>query len=78
MEETGIEEARSFPGLNPPNNAKEVARVTRHHGTYIYFRDKQGNYWYDSVEGLNFKRKMAEAEQRQKTERRNQKMRAQC
>jgi hypothetical protein len=78
MEEIGIEEARSFPGLEPPNGAKEVARIKKSYGTYIYYRDKQGNCWYDSVEGMEFKRKIAEAERKQKAERRNKKMRVPC
>lgn len=61
-----LQEAGSFPDLMPPNNAKEYGRVNDPTGTYIIYRDEEGNYYYDTVRGLEFKRQMEEARKKKK------------
>lgn len=64
-----IEHAVSFPGLRPPAGAREQFREKRNGRTYIYYRDDEGGCFYDTEEGQKFKRKMAEAERQQRSER---------
>lgn len=61
-----IDNAVSFPDLRPPVGSIELFRQSRPHGTYIFYGDDQGNYYYDSVEGLAFKQRMAEVERQQR------------
>ena len=63
------EEAVSFPGTVPPEDAKEIER--KEHpvlGTVIYYKaPKSGTIYYASEHGLMFEAKMEAAIQRQKT-----------
>lgn len=61
-----LKEARSFPELTPPNNAQEYGRVNRPSGTYIIYKDAEGNYYFDTVHGLEFKRQMETARKNKK------------
>lgn len=61
-----IENAVSFPDLRPPVGSKELFRKSSPHRTYIFYGDDQGNYYYDSVEGLAYKQHMAEVEKKQR------------
>ncbi|MBQ7863825.1 MAG: hypothetical protein IJ420_00530 [Lachnospiraceae bacterium] len=61
------EEAVSFPGTIPPEDAKEIDR--KEHtvlGTVIYYKGKSGTVYYASEHGLRFAAKMEEAILRQK------------
>lgn len=63
----GYEEAISFPGTAPPEEAKEFDR--REHpvlGTVIYYKGKSGTVYYASEHSLRFAAKMEEVIQRQK------------
>lgn len=70
MEETPLTEAlrkaESFPDVTPPNNAVEVGRVDKPGITFIVFKDEQNNYYYDSVQGLEFKRAMQKAQKKRR------------
>jgi len=63
------EEAVSFPGTVPLEDAKEIER--KEHpvlGTVIYYKaPKSGTIYYASEHGLRFEAKMEAAIQRQKT-----------
>ena len=58
------EDIRSFPGAAPPG--KEIGRIEKATGTYIYYEDEQGNVYYTTERGLAFAKKMQEAIWRQK------------
>ena len=62
------EEAVSFPGTTPPEDAKEIDRAEHPVlGTVIYYKGKSGTVYYASERGLQFAAKMEETIQRQKT-----------
>ncbi len=52
--------ARSFPGLIPPNEAEEIARKKYGDNTYIFYRDSEGNLWYNTTKGIAFELEMQE------------------
>lgn len=66
--------ARSFPGLSPPDNARYIGRrchkintlITPHTVTYLYWRCSNGKYYYDTIGGMKFKREMEAAQKRRK------------
>lgn len=63
------EEAVSFSGTTPPEDAKEIDRK-RHPvlGTVIYYKaPKSGTIYYATSRGLKFAAKMEKAIRRQKT-----------
>lgn len=60
-------DAASFAGLEPPNEAVEIGRVTRRKNTFIFYRDKEGKLYYDTLRGLRFKKKMEEAQRMKAT-----------
>lgn len=64
--EEALKEAVSFPELTPPNNAKEYGRISTPTGIYIIYRDDEGNYYFDTVRGLEFKRQMEAARKNKK------------
>lgn len=61
-----IQNAVSFPGVLAPVGAKELFRRTTPGRTYIYYGDGQGKYYYETVEGLEFKKRMVEVERKQR------------
>lgn len=63
------EEAVSFPGTTPPEDAKEIDRAEHPVlGTVIYFKaPKSGTIYYATEHGLKFAARMEETIQRQKT-----------
>lgn len=65
----GYEEAVSFPGTTPPEDAKEIGReVHPVLGVVIYYKaPKTGTIYYVTKRGLKFAAKMEEAIRRQKT-----------
>lgn len=64
------EKAYSFPGLVPPNNAEPVGQIEEAHDTYFYYRDSEGNFYYDSERMRRFELEMQEAQKRKKERRR--------
>ena len=62
------EEAASFPGTTPPEDAKEIGReVHPVLGVVIYYKaPKSGTIYYATKRGLKFAAKMEEAILRQK------------
>ncbi len=64
----GYEEAVSFPGTIPPEDAKEIGRdVHPTLGVVIYYKaPKSGTIYYATKRGLKFAAKMEEAILRQK------------
>ena len=58
--ETGFKEAKSFPGLNPPNNATLLGKIQTPKDIVNIYKDSQGNYWYDTENGRKFEMDMQE------------------
>lgn len=58
-------EARSFEGLRAPNSAWYLGSEKSQNGTtYNYYKDKDGNYYYDSDQSRTFTVEMQAAERR--------------
>lgn len=53
-------EARSFPGLTPPNNAKLLGKLKTAEDVVNIYEDSKGNYWYDTENGRKFEMDMQE------------------
>lgn len=53
-------EARSFSGLQPPFQAKEIGRRCIGNETYIYYQDKNGGFWYISKSQIEFEKYVQE------------------
>lgn len=64
--ETAHENAWSFPDLYPPNNARYIGYRRHPTGRYLYWKDSDGKYWYDTEGGMAFKRTMKEAQKKKK------------
>lgn len=64
--ETMLQEAHSFPDLQPPNDAVEYGRVHRNGQIYIVYIDKSGECYYDTVRGLQFKKEMEMSRKRKR------------
>lgn len=63
----------SYPGL-PPSDAVEIGREVTAQDTIIYYRDKSGEYRYQSKRTIAFEEEMRERELiRQRTKRRARK-----
>lgn len=66
-----FKEARSFPGLTPPNNAILVGKMEATKDIVNIYKDNRGNYWYDTENGRKFEQEMQErAKERKKKNRR--------
>lgn len=63
-------EARSFPGLVPPNNAKLIGREQRKKDTVNYYKDQNGSYYYDTESSRRFEMDMQERAKRRAEEKR--------
>lgn len=65
----GYEEAVSFPGTTPPEDAKEIGRELHPAlGVVIYYKaPKSGTIYYTTKRGLRFAEKMEKAILHQKT-----------
>lgn len=59
-------EARSFQGLSPPQGAQYIGCQRRPSGLYLYWKDREGKYWYETDRGMEFKRQMEEAQKKEK------------
>lgn len=66
MTEIELREARSFPGLKPPNDAQKIFWRRTDTGTYIYYQDSEGNLYYATEEGLAFEAHMQEVQKCQR------------
>ncbi len=64
-----IEKARSFEGLRPPNSAVLIGSRVSDYDTIDYYRDDQGNYYYETHRGRAFKEKMARTERERRKRR---------
>ena len=62
-------EARTFPGLTPPNKAEYIGALSKNGDTYYYYKDENGTYWFDTESLRKFEKEMAEAEKRIKKRR---------
>lgn len=62
-------DARSFPGLEPPNGAQVVGSYQTANDIIYYFQDAEGNLYYESVRGHRFKEEMAAAQKRRRNKR---------
>lgn len=74
--ETARSEARSFPGLVPPNNAVLIGAVDTGDDTYFYYQDDEGNFYYDSERMRRFETEMQERKKARDRQRWRQKKRA--
>lgn len=55
------ENAKSFEGSKPPNNAKEIGRVSSLKAgglIFIFYEDEKGNFWYQSNRQQRFETEM--------------------
>lgn len=62
--ETAHREAWSFPGLSPPQGARYIGCQRRSTGLYRYWKDAAGKYWYETDQGMAFKREMEAAQKK--------------
>lgn len=69
--EKAWEEAVSFPGSSPPENAVEIGRKEEGSVTFILYRGRSG-YYYNTAQGIRFAKEMEESAQR-KNKRRSRK-----
>ena len=60
------ERAWSFRGNTPPNGAKKVAEEMRKGEVYEYYMDSDGNVYYETTSGREWKRKILEWEKERK------------
>lgn len=56
--------AWSFPDIQPPNNAQYIGYRMHKTEKYLYWKDSEGNYWYDTERGMAFKEIMEEAQKK--------------
>ena len=56
--------AWSFRGYTPPNGAKKVAEETRNGELHEYYIDPDGNVYYETTSGREWKEKIAAWERR--------------
>ena len=56
--------ARSFPGLKPPNSAWYIGSIKNDDDTTNYYKDDEGNYYFDTEKGRAFEKEMQEAQKR--------------
>ena len=62
MLQEAIEKARSFGELRPPNQAVLIGSRVSDYDTIDYYRDDEGNFYYETHRGRAFKEQMARAE----------------
>lgn len=46
--------AWSFPGSKPPNGAELVEVIHRHGQDWFFYKDKEGNVWYQSQRQMQY------------------------
>lgn len=68
--EIARDQARSFPGLTPPNNAAMIGKIEATQDVINIYKDNQGNYYYDTENGRKFEQDMQERKKRRDKEKR--------
>ncbi len=56
--------AWSFPGMSPPVQSYYIGCKKQGSELYLFWRDKQGGYWYEIKSGMAFKQEMLEAQKK--------------
>lgn len=69
--ERAYQNAWSFPALEPPNQARYIGFQKYPTGRYLYWKDAEGNYWYDTERGMIFKKEMKEVQKKKRASRRH-------
>lgn len=69
MLQEDMEKARSFDGLRPPNQAELIGSRVSPHDTIDYYKDKEGNFYYETHKGRAFKEEMARVEKERRARR---------
>ena len=64
--ETAQEQARSFPDLLPPGQARYIGYLKHRTGRYLYWKDSEGKYWYETERGMAFKQEMDNAQKKKR------------
>lgn len=59
--------AMSFTGLRPPNNAKYIGQVKTSNNIFYYYKDDKGSFWFDTESGREFEKKMQAAQRFKKS-----------
>ena len=60
------ENAVSFPGSVPPEETEEIGREEHFGVMFIYFKAKNGEYYYGTDRGMKFAREMEEKIKKEK------------
>lgn len=68
-----FKEARSFPGLTPPNNAKFLGKIETKCDVVNIYKDQYGNLWYDTESGRKFEIDIQEKMEKRRKEKRRSK-----
>lgn len=50
----------TFPGLVPPDGARYIGQVNKNRDTYYYYLAPDGDYYFETESGYQWKRKMDE------------------
>ncbi len=58
--------ARSFPDMSPPVQSYYIGCKKQGDELYLYWKDKQGRYWYETKSGMAFKQMMLETQKQRK------------
>lgn len=56
--------AQSFPDMSPPGQSYYIGCKKQGSELYLFWKDKQGRYWYETKSGMAFKREMLEAKKK--------------
>ena len=67
--------AWSVPGSKPPNEAELVEVIHRHGQNWFFYKDEEGNYWYQSERQIDYELAAEERERARKKEALNKKRR---
>lgn len=59
--------AKSFTGLRPPNNAKYIGQRKTFNNIFYYYKDDKGNCWFDTESGREFEKKIQAAQKFKKS-----------
>lgn len=73
--EIARKQARSFPGLIPPNSAALIGKEEKERDTINYYKDSAGNYYYDTENGRKFELDMQERRKKREDEKRKSRRR---
>lgn len=56
--------AQSFPDISPPGQSYYIGCKKQGGELYLFWKDKQGKYWYETKSGMAFKREMLEVKKK--------------